>query len=210
MPISSLNRIGLLGGAFDPIHHGHLRIAQEALEQLQLDQVRFIPTAKPPHKAATQADFAARCAMVELAISGNSAFTLDPREGNCDKPSYSVVTLRELQQKLPSTECHWLLGSDAWDNITTWHEWQECLELATFVVMNRPSSGNTNNKTVAKLPPSAPKSAKIKSLPINPLDISSSQIRALLQQDRSPQYLLPASVMAYLQQHQLYANNTSR
>src|SRR3970282_1196341 len=116
--------IGILGGTFDPIHHGHLRIAQEALEQCDLAQVRFIPSGTPPHRPAPLAQASARRDMVRLAVDGHPGFVVDEREVSRTDPCYTVDTLTELRAELGALQPLCLiLGGDAFLQLHTWHEW---------------------------------------------------------------------------------------
>lgn len=200
----TLPAIGLLGGAFDPIHHGHLRMALDALEALHLDQVRFIPTAVPPHRADAQLAFAQRCEMVRLAIANEPRFALDALEGDRTGPSYSVDTLTTLRATYPEHRLIWLIGTDAFAKIDHWHRWQECLEVAEFAVLHRPNNVIKDNDKTADVYPELPPNAKVHHININPLAISSTEIRHMLSEGRSPRYLLPAKVANYIEQQQCY------
>ncbi len=129
--------IGILGGTFDPIHNGHLRLAQEALEQCRLASVRFIPSGTPPHRSPPHANAQHRMAMVRLALQGNPAFVLDEREVHRTDPCYRVDTLTALRAELGAQQPLCLLmGGDAFLQLHTWHEWK-LFELAHIVVMQR-------------------------------------------------------------------------
>jgi len=134
-----MQSIGILGGTFDPIHFGHLRMAQELAESLGLDEVRFIPAARPPHRAQPHGAAEARAEMVRLAISGNPRFVLDTREFERDGPSYMVDTLSCLRAEVgDDTPLCLLLGADAFLGLPTWHRWRELFQLAHVVVAHRP------------------------------------------------------------------------
>ena len=125
--------IGILGGTFDPIHHGHLRLAQEALEQCDLAQVRFIPGGTPPHRGAPYATALHRLNMVRLALQGNAAFVLDEREIYRTDPCYTVDTLRSLRDDLGQQSVCLLLGGDAFLTLHTWRDWHSLFDLAHLV-----------------------------------------------------------------------------
>ena len=130
--------IGILGGTFDPIHHGHLRIAQEALEQCDLAQVRFIPSGTPPHRPAPLASAQARRDMVRLAVDGQPGFVVDEREVSRTDPCCTVDTLTQLRAELGALQPLCLiLGGDAFLQLHTWHEWQRLFDLAHIVVLQR-------------------------------------------------------------------------
>ena len=131
--------IGIFGGTFDPIHFGHLRLAEEMLELANLQQIRFIPTGTPPHRGAPQVTAVQRSAMVGLAIADQPKFVLDEREVRRAHMCYTVDTLRELRQELGEAQPLCLLmGGDAFLQLHTWYQWEELLELAHIVVGCRP------------------------------------------------------------------------
>ncbi len=212
--------VGIFGGTFDPIHHGHLRLAQEALEQCRLREVRFIPSGTPPHRVAPLAAPAHRLEMVRQAIQGQTGFVLDEREAGRTDPCYSVDTLSALRAELgQDTPLCLLIGSDAFLQLHTWHQWQRLFELAHIVVMQRPGKpvGNAMAQAdtgllaqyQARLAP-APTllheaaSGAIVVLDMLLLDISATDIRSRCAQKKSLRYLLPDSVNQYIQVNQLY------
>lgn len=219
-----MNAIGILGGTFDPIHFGHLRMAEELREQLGLERVRFIPAAVPPHRASPQIEAFHRAEMVRLAIAGNPAFTLDNRELARSGPSYSLDTLTELRAELGTeTPLCLLIGSDAFLGLHTWHRWRELQDLAHFIVAHRPGTipredamspelrqvwqqrGTLQPADVQAMP-----AGRILLLPITALDISASAIRTALVEGRSTRYLMPETVRAYIDSHHLYARQASK
>lgn len=212
--------IGILGGTFDPIHNGHLRLAQEALEQCSLAAVRFIPCGTPPHRGFPHASAAHRLEMVRLAVQGNPAFVLDDREIHRSDPCYTVDTLTALRAELGALQplCV-LMGSDAFLKLHTWHEWKKLFWLAHIIVMQRsgPPLGNAMNATdmelcdeyLARLAPAArvlheaPYGA-ILVLDMPTLDISATGIRQRRTCGRSIRYLLPDAAADYIHTHGLY------
>lgn len=213
-----MQSIAILGGTFDPIHFGHLRLAQELYEAMGLSEVRFIPAARPPHRDQPQSATAHRVAMVQRAIAANLAFTLDTRELEREGPSYTFDTLTALREELgQQASICLLLGGDAFLALTTWRRWQELAELAHIVVAHRPGAvpseaampealralwqkcGTKNPADLAAIP-----SGHMLLHPITALDISASAIREQLQQGHSPRYLLPDVVLDYIQTHHLY------
>ncbi len=209
-----MHPIGILGGTFDPIHFGHLRMAQELAEELGLHEVRFIPAFQPPHRGQPHGLAEHRLEMVRLAISGNSGFLLDRREFDRGGPSYMVDTLSDLRTELGAgTPLYLLLGGDAFLGLPTWHRWHELFGLAHIVVAHRPGfsldSGMTqelhvewNGRFVTQPDQSA--CGRILSREITALDISASAIRQRIRQGGSVRYLLPEDVYDYLKTHQLY------
>ena len=135
----NIQPIGILGGTFDPIHYGHLRLAEEMLELANLRQIRFIPTGMPPHRDAPQVPAEHRAAMVRLAIADQPAFVMDEREVRQTTPCFTVDTLRELRAEFGASQPLCLLmGGDAFLQLHTWHEWEQLFELAHIVVGYRP------------------------------------------------------------------------
>ena len=134
-------RIGLLGGTFDPIHFGHLGMAQELAQALALDTVKFIPAAVPPLKSQPSTSAIDRCAMVQLAIANNPDFQLDDRELKRTGPSYTLDTLRSLRSELGEQDSLVLfIGSDAFKQFNRWHQWQEIIRLCHIALVARPDS----------------------------------------------------------------------
>jgi nicotinate-nucleotide adenylyltransferase len=213
-----LQAIGILGGTFDPIHFGHLRMAQELHDALELATIRFVPAARPPLRAAPQTSAAQRAEMVRLAIAGNAAFGLDLRELARTGPSYTFDTLSELRAELGSaTPLALLLGGDAFLGLPGWHRWQELPQLAHLVVAHRPGAVPDATRMPPELqalwqqrasahPADLHRSpaGKIFLQRITALDISASHIRRTLQQGRSARYLLPDAVGDYIAAHRLY------
>ncbi len=212
--------IGILGGTFDPIHYGHLRLAEEMLELAGLRQIRFIPTGTPPHRDAPQVSAAQRSAMVKLAIADQPAFVLDEREVHRASKCYTVDTLRELRAEMGEQQPLCLLmGGDAFLQLHTWHEWQSLFDLAHIVVGYRP--GFTIEDRIHAAPVALREQYQrrlcaatslrentqggIAVLGIPKLEISATVIRSRVAEQRSIRYLLPNSVADYIHQHQLYA-----
>ena len=213
--------IGLLGGTFDPIHHGHLRLAQEAQEQCNLNQVRFLPSGTPPHRATPKAGATARRDMVRLAIQGQPAFVADEREVTRTTPCYTVDTLTELRAELGDEVALCLiLGGDAFLQLHTWHEWKRLFELAHVVVLQRAGTAPLGNAMQqaraelqaeyrARLAPSAKAlhesaSGAIFVADMPALEISATDIRRRCADARSIRYLVPDTVAHYIANHSLY------
>jgi nicotinate-nucleotide adenylyltransferase len=218
--VTSPAPIGIFGGTFDPIHHGHLRLAQEALEQCRLGTVRFIPSGTPPHRAAPLAAAQHRLQMVRLAIHGQRGFEVDEREVHRSDKCYSVDTFSALRAELgPQQPLCLLLGSDAFLQLHTWHEWNRLFELSHIVVMQRPgrpvgnamaqAEENLRQQYHMRLAPTPQllhdtASGHIVVLDMPQLDISATDIRSRAAQNKNLRYLLPDAVAHYIQINQLY------
>lgn len=207
--------IGILGGTFNPIHFGHLRIAQEIAQALNLSQVKFIPSANPPHKAAPLVSAQQRAEMVQLAIEDNPLFSLDTRELARTGPSYTIDTLRSLSDEYPDVAFCLIIGTDAFAHFDQWHEWQSILSYCHLILVPRPNYNNApRNQILANLLKQHSTNVKthlqlkrngcITQQSVTALEISSSQIRAAIAQDNSPLYLTPNSVLGYIRHHGLY------
>ncbi len=217
-----LQRIGIFGGTFDPIHLAHLRCAEEALGMLGLDRILFVPVANPPHKPQEPvANAADRLAMVRLAIARNPAFRASAVEIERGGRSYSVDTLRILRERLPTTQFVLLLGLDAFREIATWKEYRVLFTLADIAVLSRPPLRIT--KPRALLPVAVRQEFcyafnrkallhrsgnRILFLTVTPLDISASAIRLRVQRGQSIRYLVPPTVEGYVRRKQLYARGS--
>ncbi len=133
-----MSPIGVFGGTFDPIHYGHLRSAYELLQDLRLAEVRFVPSAAPPHRGGTFAPADLRYRMVEEAVAGQDGFAVDDCEFRRDGPSYTVDTLTAIREERNDASICLIVGTDAYLGLTTWHRWDELLDLAHIVVAHRP------------------------------------------------------------------------
>ncbi len=211
--------IGIFGGTFDPIHFGHLRLAEEMAESLALDTVRFIPAGQPPHRGQPQTAAEHRLAMVRLAVANNPRFVVDTREITRNALSFTIDTLLALRQELPANQAVCLLlGADAFLGLSHWHRWQELFALTHIAVAHRP--GFPQDAWQQAMPESLrhafdarrcsasdlhkSPAGKILTQPITALDISATHIRDTLQAGRNPRYLLPDVVLDYIHTHQLY------
>ncbi|MBI4792652.1 MAG: nicotinate (nicotinamide) nucleotide adenylyltransferase [Deltaproteobacteria bacterium] len=210
-----MQKIGLFGGTFDPVHIGHLAVGRAALRQLGLDLLYFIPAALPPHKAGQLiSPFARRVAMLRLAaVEEEPRFVVSEIEGLRPGPSYTVDTLSQFRQSLgPEAEFFFIIGLDAFAEITTWNRYAELLDNASFVVIDRPSHGRQSVAgVVGRCFPdyreetagvwSGTGSHRIYSLAMEPVPVSSSLIRARLRQGESVEGLVPPKVAAYLRRN---------
>ncbi|MFO1320669.1 MAG: nicotinate-nucleotide adenylyltransferase [Burkholderiales bacterium] len=208
--------LGVLGGTFDPVHIAHLRLAEEAREALGLAGVRFVPSANPPHRNRPSVDAVHRLRMVELAIAGQPAFVADDRELRRATPSYTIDTIESLRAEVGAERPICLIvGADAFRLLETWHRWRELLGAAHLVVAHRPGfeilpgtdalgEAFAARRTESSSDVWASAGGRIFPLAITPLDVSASRIRADLAAGRSPRYLLPDSVLRYIDSHHLY------
>jgi nicotinate-nucleotide adenylyltransferase len=213
--------IGLLGGTFNPIHFGHLRMAQELAESLNLDEVRFIPSANPPHKPAPTVSAEHRAAMVQLAIANNPLFKFDDRELHRtsvdNMPSYTIDTLQSLRSELGENASLVLfMGSDAFTKFNTWHRWDEIIQLCHITLVQRPLTSIKeplpklldtflhNHYTENADDLHGASAGYVTMQPITPLVISSTAIRNNLHKKQSGRYLMPDCVLDFIESNALY------
>jgi len=217
--LSSATAIGLFGGTFDPIHFAHLRLAEEIAEAFDLQQVRIIPAAVPPHRGEPAASPEHRLAMIRLAIEGNPGFVVDARELSRSGPSFTIDTLAEMRSESGVQPLCLLMGADAFATLTTWHRWEDLFDLAHVIVARRP--GFPLEQLALSLPeplraqyerrlepnPVALQRAPAGSLfthELTALDVSATAVRSLIRRRASLRYLLPDAVIAYIDAHGLY------
>lgn len=206
--------IGVLGGTFDPVHHGHLRTALEIYQQLKLEEIRFIPCQQPVHKDRVYASAAHRLAMLQLACRDQSHFYVDDREMTRNTPSYTIDTLISLRKEFPSRSLVLLMGSDAFVNLPVWHRWLQLLHYAHIAIVIRPGHrlevGSKLQSLLDKHKLEDPiqlgqqLAGGIVIQQTTPLDISATAIRNMIRAKQSPRFLLPDLVNDYIQQHHLY------
>ena len=206
--------IGILGGTFDPVHFGHLRPALEVQETLALEELRLIPCHIPPHRPQPHASAAQRVAMLEAATVRHPAFRVDTRELQRSGPSYTFDTLVSLREELGDTGLCLLMGMDAFADLTTWHRWDELIELCHLVVMTRPGADIPAGGELAGFIRRyrAPEAAGLRHRPagrllfqpVTALAISASRLRALLAEGLSPAFLMPEAVIGIINREDLY------
>lgn len=206
--------IGILGGTFDPVHCGHLRLALELYQTLPFDEMRLMPCGLPPHRAPSWASGEQRFEMLRLAIDGEPGLVVDERELRREGPSYMCETLASLRDEFGEHPLCLILGWDAFVDLPTWARWREIPALAHLIVVHRPGvspevraelSGLMRECRVEDV-------AVLQSQPagclllqsVTQLEISATQIRALIVQQKSARYLLPDAVWRYIQQQNLY------
>jgi nicotinate-nucleotide adenylyltransferase len=195
-------RIGVFGGAFDPVHFGHLVLAEQCREQGRLDRVLFVPTARPPHKPHPGARFDQRVEMLALALAGNPVFQIDEIEKDREGPSYTVDTLAELRRRRPGDDFWLLAGGDVVRDLHGWYEPRRLLETAGLLVMARPVTPTPDSAELAArlgLP-----DVRLIVVDAPHIDIASSDLRRRAAEGRSLRYLLPRAVECYVREKRLY------
>jgi nicotinate-nucleotide adenylyltransferase len=198
-------RLGIFGGTFDPVHVGHLLVAEQCLEQCRLDEVWFIPAGIPPHKLSqTIAPGKARAEMLELAVVGHERFRVDRRELDRADPCYTVETLASLLSEDPSRELYFLLGSDSLIDFPTWREPKRIAELAHLAVSNRGGAPLPDLEPLRPLLGDLVES-RVQFVTIPGIDISSSDIRRRIRDGKSIRYMTPRAVECYIATHNLYS-----
>lgn len=216
-------RLGILGGTFDPIHMGHLRTAEEIGEKLALKKVYLIPSASPPHKtSAPVSRFEHRVAMTCLGAAESPALEAVDLESKRSGLSYSIETLRELHETLHAPEIFFILGTDAFLDIKTWKEYEQLFHYAHFVIIMRPGfrsrgldallselGARPSNKDNGGLY-MASSGKKIMVMATTLMDISSTEVRRRVREDKSVRFLVPHSVMQYIEKQRLYRNHENR
>lgn len=199
----SKRTIGIMGGTFNPIHYAHLFIANEALNEFNLDEILFIPTGNPPHKNNIEIDTQHRFEMTRLAILSNSRFSISDIEVNKSVRSYTVDTLKELKKIYNDTDFYFITGTDSILQLETWKNPAELLKLAKFISVVRP--GYTNDDVIYKINELQKKyHGEISLLNSVQLQISSTKIRERVRQNKSIKYLLPEAVERYIIENNLY------
>ncbi|MBU0709119.1 MAG: nicotinate-nucleotide adenylyltransferase [Candidatus Omnitrophica bacterium] len=186
-------KIGILGGTFNPIHLGHLILAEEAREKLGLERVIFVPAFLPPHKDNPDiASADVRLKMVKLAISGNKYFSCSDTEIKRDGRSYTIDTLKEFKKIYAEDELYFIIGSDLLTYLDEWRELSEIIKMVKFIVATRPGY------PLDKIP------SYIQTMPIRAVDISGYEIRNCIKEGRSFRYLAPEAVHKYILKEKLY------
>jgi nicotinate-nucleotide adenylyltransferase len=206
--------IGILGGSFDPVHHGHLRLAIEVLESLGMDSVRLVPLNRPNASKIPVAGGEQRLAMLRAAVAGEPRLLPDDRELRRGGISYTVETLQSLREELPDQPLCLILGMDAFAHIGSWYQWPRLLTLSHIVIASRPGAEAVDASSLAPEIRDARTdnpdmlrqhiAGSIFDQPIRPLDISSTLIRDSLRNGRSVRYLLPLAVIDFINEHHLY------
>jgi nicotinate-nucleotide adenylyltransferase len=185
--------VGLLGGSFDPVHHGHLIVGQVAAETLRLDSLRFVPAREQPFKQGRHGASAEhRVAMLDLAVAGAAGLAVERAELARPGPSYTVDTLRAIHAREPGVELTLLLGADAAAELDAWREVEEIPRLATLVVFARPGVAVPSSPLIAR------------TIQVPAIEISATEVRRRAREGRSLRYWVPDPVAEYVIRHRLY------
>jgi nicotinate-nucleotide adenylyltransferase len=185
--------IGLFGGSFDPVHHGHLIVGQVALETLGLDTLRFVPAREQPFKQGRHRSSPEdRATMLSLALSGAPAFELERTELDRPGPSYTVDTLKELRKRYPQSELVMLVGADAAAELSAWHEATRIPQLARVVVFARPGAVVPRSASISQV------------IEVPAVDVSATEVRRRVSRGQPVRYWVPDAVAEYIARHQLY------
>ena len=215
--------VGVFGGTFDPVHFGHLRLAEEAADTLGLAKVRWIPAGQPALREAPRVGPRQRLDMVRLAIADNPRFELDAAEVDAEQTSYTVPTLERLRRSDvygPQQPLVLLVGADAFAGMASWHRWRQLFELAHVAVAHRPGYAIETARLPADLAEifrqractdpqllTANPAGNIVTFAMTPLDISATRIRTLLSNRASARYLAPDCVLEHVRAHHFYTEN---
>lgn len=206
--------IGILGGTFDPIHYGHLKIAEYILEKCEFETIQFIPNRTPPHRRPPFGSANHRYEMVKLAIKNHPKFSVNDLEITRPSPSYMIDTLQILQSQRPNQPLCLIIGSDAFNHFNEWLHWQKILDIAHLIVVNRSKNGLIRQPWMQKLLQSrcidlpeklaTKNSGYILIIQIEPIPISASRIREKLKKQEDVSNMLPNSVLNYIIENKLY------
>jgi nicotinate-nucleotide adenylyltransferase len=194
-------RLGLFGGTFDPIHVGHLILAEQCREACRLDRVWFVVAGAPPHKRGERTPLAHRIEMVRIAIAGHQAFEVSELEATRPGPHYSVDTLAAVHRERPGDELFFLIGADGLADLPAWRDPAGIARLAAIVVVNRPGIEGVDP---ASLPDFGPGSKPLLTVTMPEIGIASSDLRQRLAERRSIRYMVPRGVEAYIEAQGLF------
>jgi nicotinate-nucleotide adenylyltransferase len=195
-------RVGIFGGTFDPVHVGHLILAEQARDFARLDEVWFVPAPRPPQKEGQSITrFDQRVEMLELALAGNPAFKIDPIEKDRTGRSYTADTLAELKARHPSHAFALLLGGDSLADLPGWYQPRRIVEAAELVVMARPG---TPLVSAEELTAQVGAKVALEVVPAPQIDIASRDLRRRIAEARSIRYLVPRAIEVYIREKRLY------
>jgi nicotinate-nucleotide adenylyltransferase len=198
-------RIGTFGGTFDPVHMGHLILAEQCRAQAALDEVWFVPSHSPPHKGAHVTRFEQRCEMLELATAGHPAFRVNRIESELPEPSYTARTLEALRARHPEHEFHLLLGSDCLPDLPGWYEPRRVIEQAGLIVVPRPGVMLWTAERLAAALALPVGAVRVRFVACPMIEIASRELRRALHDGLSIRYLVPRAVEEYVRERKLYA-----
>lgn len=183
-----MRKIGIYGGTFDPIHHGHLILGRQACEELGLEQLIFVPAALSPFKREARASGEKRLSMLQAAIEGQDRFLADDCELKRPPPSFSIDTVMQIREREPKAELFWLIGADNVGDLSKWNRFEELRNLVQFVVLDRACRGEKQPYPVIQ----------------RNIDISATEIRNRVASGRSIRYLVPRAVEEIIRRKNLY------
>ncbi|MCT2537631.1 nicotinate-nucleotide adenylyltransferase [Aquibacillus koreensis] len=186
-----MKKIGLVGGTFDPPHYGHLLIAEEVYDGLSLDEIWFIPSNEPPHKAKSNTDATYRVAMLEAATSDNPHFKVNTIEMERQGKSYTIDTIKLLNERYPDTTFYFIIGADMVEYLPKWYQIEELVKLIQFVGVKR-----NDYELITEYP--------IMEVNIPSVEISSTMIRQRIKNHQSIRYLVPPKVLDVIKEYRLY------
>ena len=196
-------KIGIMGGTFDPIHYGHLLIAQSAAEEFALEQVLFLPTGRSPHKSEKDVtDPQIRCEMVQIALEDNPKFEISMLEAENTEVNYTYASLQKLKQLYPKAQLYFIMGEDSLDDFPTWKKPEEICRLSTVLVAVINDKGFGISDKIAEI--SQMYQADMHMLHAPNFSVSSHDIRKRIHENKSVRYMLPDKVTEYIVQHDLY------
>ncbi len=190
-------RLGVFGGAFDPPHIAHVMLAHAAVDQLQLDELRVLPTGNAWHKSFQLSPAPDRLAMTRIAFADVPRVLIDERELRRAGPTYTVDTLRELRREQPDAELFLVMGEDQSGSLTRWHEWEAVVSLAVICVAARPA-------TAGEVRAALPREARSQPLVLPTMPESATEVRALVRAGRDIGHLVPPAIASYIESHRLY------
>jgi nicotinate-nucleotide adenylyltransferase len=198
-------KLGILGGTFDPVHYGHLVLAETCRLKLSLDHVRLIPAGTPPHKTDIKiTDGHARADMLSLAVSGYPEFVVDRREIRREGKSFTVNTLTELKNDFADAELFFLMGADSLRDIPTWKDPEGIAQLATIVTVNRPGlPPPSSSQVIDWVGENLARKVQLVTMPGT--DISATELRGRVRDGDGLRFLVPRAVETYIDEHQIYA-----
>ena len=183
-----MHKLGIYGGSFDPVHHGHLLLARDALEKFSLNKVIFVPAATSPHKEVSTVSAQWRLEMLQAAIADEAGFEIDERELRRSPPSYTIETVEQLREKFPHAQLFLLIGDDNLPNLPTWRRFNELRQLVTFIVLRRAETPVRHEYLSVK----------------RQIDISATEIRSRVAAGKSIRYFVPEAVREIIAAQRLY------
>jgi nicotinate-nucleotide adenylyltransferase len=196
-------RIGIFGGSFNPLHHGHLIVAEFAAESIDLDLILFVPVVHPPHRDGSGLKpIEHRCRMISMAIEDNDRFQLSMVDAERPGPHYSVDTVQIIGKQFPDAELFFVMGGDSFKSFPSWHQPNEIVKHCRLAVMRRPSSNPVQPDMHAAVLPQL--SSRVDMIEAPPIGISATKVRLQLASHKSVRYLVPQNVLEYIHANNLY------